>query len=746
MSTTPTSQFIRVALPVPMRRLFDYRLPEGADIAQWPVGSRIKVPFGKSTRIGILVEHSTESEWDANQVKTVIDKLDPEPLLSPEVWQLSKWSAGYYQHPVGDALFSTLPAKIRDGSPAAVPGQRFWKLTADGERITAEDLKRAKSQQQIFGLLKVSQPLTDEQLNDHEISRSALTAMVRKGLAVSFEQASGDKNWAKTLEISSDAPCLNAEQATAVAAIRQTSDQFQPFLLEGITGSGKTEVYLQAMAPILEAGKQVLVLVPEIGLTPQTLQRFSQRFNCPVAVMHSGLNDTERLDAWLQAKEGRAGIIIGTRSAIFCPCHNLGMIIVDEEHDLSLKQQEGYRYHARDLAVARAQREKLPLILGSATPALETLQNALSGRYHHLQLKVRAGGAETVKHQLIDIKGRPLDQGFSPELLGSIRQHLDADGQVLIFLNRRGYAAALICHECGHLEDCQRCDAYYTLHQKQGYLQCHHCGSQRPIPHQCSECGSTRLVGKGLGTEQLEQALQRHFPDHPCVRIDRDSTRRKGSLDNYLRQIRRGEAKLLLGTQMLAKGHHFPEVTLVVIMDVDGALFSADFRAPERLGQLITQVAGRAGRAGKPGTLVLQTHHPEHLLLQDLLNNGYGHFARTALSERKEALLPPFSHLALFRAEAHQSNEAEQLLATIVQALQQTIPAPATSSDMVNILGPMPAPMERKAGRYRWQLLLEASTRKQLHQWIYPLLSQIESWPQSRKVRWSLDIDPQDLS
>ncbi|TCI04487.1 primosomal protein N' [Corallincola luteus] len=743
-STNFTPRYLKVALSVPMRRLFDYRLPEGESATDWPAGIRVKVPFGKSHRIGLLVEHASSTEWQPEQVKPAQQRLDDQPLLPESLWQLSLWSAKYYQHALGDALLSTLPTKLREGGALSAGNIRQWRLTAAGQQTTPACLSRAKAQQHLLSLFQQEQALTDNAIAEQAGSRSALLAMEKKALIEAFSIASGDAKWGEKLQISSDTPVLNKEQAAAVAAIRGSQQQFQPFLLEGVTGSGKTEVYLQAMAPVLEAGKQVLMLVPEIGLTPQTLSRFQKRFNCPIAMLHSGLNDTERLDAWLQARDNRAGIVIGTRSAIFTPCHQLGMIIVDEEHDMSLKQQEGYRYHARDLAVARSQKEQLPLLLGSATPSLETLQNALHGRYQHLQLRSRAGNAQAVKHQLLDIKGRPLDQGFSPELLGLIKQHLHNDGQVLVFLNRRGYAPSLICHECGYLEECRRCDAYYTLHQRTGLLQCHHCGSQKPVPHQCPECGSTRLLGRGVGTEQLEQALQRHFPEHPCIRIDRDSTRRKGALDAFLGQIKRGEAKLLLGTQMLAKGHHFPEVTLVVIMDVDGALFSADFRAPERLGQLITQVAGRAGRAGKQGTLVMQTHHPEHILLQDLLQNGYGHFARTALSERKQAQLPPFRHLALFRAESHRSEDAEAFLMQLSALLQQKLIESAI--ELGAVLGPMPAPMERKAGRFRWQLLLESAERKTLHQWLHGILVQAEKLPISRKIRWSLDIDPQDLS
>ena len=505
-----------------------------------------------------------------------------------------------------------------------------------------------------------------------------------------------------------------------------------------MTGSGKTEVYLQVMAEVLRAGKQVLVLVPEIGLTPQTLRRFQQRFSVPVVMLHSALTDRERLDAWLDAQQGSAAIIIGTRSAVFTPCQQLGLIIIDEEHDGSLKQQDGFRYHARDVAVLRAHEEKVPIILGSATPSLETINNAQQKRYAHLRLTQRAGHAKPAKHVIIDVKGLPLKAGLSAPLISMMREQLQAGQQVLLFLNRRGFAPALMCHECGWLAHCARCDAYFTVHQQAQELQCHHCGSQQRMPRQCHDCGSTQLVGRGTGTEQLEQVLEEVFPEFPVLRIDRDTTRRKGSLQQHLSDARANKYQLLVGTQMLAKGHHFPEVTLVALLDVDGALYSADFRAAERLGQLYTQVAGRAGRASKQGTVVLQTHHPEHELVQDLVNNGYGHFAVTALHERRLTQLPPFSQLALFRTEALQAQAASDAL----QAIAQLFP----SVDGAMVLGPMPAVMERRAGKYRYQLLLQCRDRALRTQLLRHILPRLEGLAELRRVRWSLDVDPQDFS
>lgn len=529
---------------------------------------------------------------------------------------------------------------------------------------------------------------------------------------------------------------LNKEQAVAVATLNQNSG-YHCTLLEGITGSGKTEVYLAVLERILKAGKQALILVPEIGLTPQTINRFKRRFDVTLAVLHSGLTDNQRLEAWRLARSGEAAIIIGTRSALYTPMAHPGLIILDEEHDASFKQQDGIGYHARDFAVMRGHLEDIPVILGSATPSLETLKNALEGRYQHLHLGERAGAAQKVRQGIIDIRNQPLKTGMSHALINEMRIHLDAGNQVLLFLNRRGFSPALLCQECGHLHECDRCDAFFTVHQSLGEIRCHHCGNQYAIPRQCHQCGSTMLMGQGIGTEQLESAIAQEFPRHPVIRIDRDSTRKKGSLESHLNAIHRGEYKILVGTQMLAKGHHFPDVTLVGLLDVDGALFSADFRAPERFGQLYTQVAGRAGRASKPGTVLLQTHQNENPVLRDLLHRGYGEFARTQLKERSEALLPPAWHMVLLRAEAHDANDADHFL---------NLFASHFSPDAeFEIIGPMPAPMDRKAGKYRRQLMVQAKQRNRLQAEFERVLPIIEALPEAKRCRWSLDRDPQDL-
>ncbi|RUO59163.1 primosomal protein N' [Pseudidiomarina marina] len=720
---------IQTALPVPLPRQFDY------DCEQLPaVGARVRVPFGNRELVGVCLGEASAPD-DSFQRKAVLEVIDDEPLWPRPIWRLLEWAADYYHHPLGDVIQNAMPVLLRQGERASYQATTRYQVTEQGAQISPNDLKRAVQQQRLLAALQ-QQPLLSRDIRMQEFSPSALKALQDKGWVEAVEHIpAAVQSW--SLKIAAEPLQLNPEQALAVAAIG-AAKQHQTYLLEGVTGSGKTEVYLQAMADVLRRGQQVLMLVPEIGLTPQTLKRFQQRFDVPIVMLHSALTDRERLDAWLDARAGSAAIIIGTRSAIFTPCKALGMIIVDEEHDASLKQQDGFRYHARDLAVMRGHEEQVPVILGSATPSFETLNNALNKRYAHLQLSRRAGQAKPARHVVMDIKNLPLKAGLSQPLLGLMREHLDAGQQVLLFLNRRGFAPALLCHECGWLAQCRRCDAYYTVHQGSKQLQCHHCGAQQPIPRQCHDCGSTQLIGRGVGTEQLEQLLQEQFPDYPVLRIDRDSTRKKGSLQQHLQDAHDNKYPILVGTQMLAKGHHFPDVTLAALLDVDGALYSADFRAAERLGQMFTQVAGRAGRASKPGTVVLQTHHPEHELIQDLINNGYGHFAQSALRERQLTHLPPFSQHALFRAEA---NNADAVIAAL-EAIATLFP----QRDDVIVLGPIPAVMERRAGRYRYQLLIQTQQRAMRAQLLRYVLPQLEKLPQLRKVRWSLDIDPQDFS
>ncbi|ELY2498339.1 primosomal protein N' [Cronobacter muytjensii] len=724
----------RVALPVPLARTFDYLLPDTMTAA---AGCRVRVPFGRQQRVGVVVAVGEESELARSELKSVVEVLDGASLYPTMLWRMLLWAADYYHHPVGEVLFHALPVLLRQGKPASPAPLWYWFATEEGRAVDLNSLKRSPKQQQALAALRHGR-LWRHEVAQMAFNDAALQALRTKGLCELGSELPPVADWRGQFSVAGDRLRLNTEQATAVGAIRGEADNFCAWLLAGVTGSGKTEVYLSVLENTLAQGKQALVLVPEIGLTPQTIARFRERFNAPVEVLHSALNDSERLAAWLKAKSGEAAIVIGTRSALFTPFKNLGVIVIDEEHDSSYKQQEGWRYHARDLAVYRAHSEQIPIILGSATPALETLHNVRQRKYRMLKLTHRAGNARPALQHVLDLKGQPLQAGLAPALVARMRQHLQADNQVILFLNRRGFAPALLCHDCGWIAECPRCDHYYTLHQAQHQLRCHHCDSQRPVPRQCPGCGSTHLVPVGLGTEQLEQSLAPLFPGVPLSRIDRDTTSRKGALEQQLAEVHRGGARILIGTQMLAKGHHFPDVTLVALLDVDGALFCADFRSAERFAQLYTQVAGRAGRAGKQGEVVLQTHHPEHPLLQTLLHQGYDAFADQALAERSSVWLPPYSSHILIRAEDHHNQDAPAFL----QQLRNLLQASPLADDKLWLLGPVPALQPKRGGRYRWQLLLQHPSRLQLQRIVAGSLPLVGTLPAARKVKWTLDVDP----
>ena len=566
-----------------------------------------------------------------------------------------------------------------------------------------------------------------------EVLAGALPTFLRKGKEVP------EKIKLPAISALSDvAPILNAAQQTAIEKIIAAKKIFRVFLLDGVTGSGKTEVYLHAIKEILADEKQVLVLVPEISLTPQTIERFRARFQVPVVALHSGLTEQARLHGWLAARTGAASIIIGTRSAVFTSFANLGLIIVDEEHDTSFKQQDRFRYHARDLAVMRASIQQIPIVLGSATPSLESLQNAKRERYEYLNLPERAGTACLPVFQVINLQQHKADEGLSMPLVNAIREHLAQDNQVMLFLNRRGFAPVLYCTSCTWIAPCKRCDVRMVYHRKPLRLHCHHCDAQTPVPACCPECKMSTLEPVGLGTQRLEQVLQTYFPDVPILRVDRDNTRRKGTMDTLLEQINTNQKAILLGTQMLAKGHHFPNVTLVGIVDADNGLFSADFRAAEQMGQLLLQVAGRAGRAEKNGTVLIQTRYPDHPLLQILIQQGYTHFSDHLLAERQQALLPPFAHFAIFRAEAYEEQQAVQFL-TKIKDICLTVPG------LVEILGPVPALIAKRKGLHCQHLLLKAENRGPLQDSLKNLLKAIEKFTTHTKVKWTLDVDPVEV-
>lgn len=727
----------RVALPVPLDKQFDYQIPSHL----FPIiGGRVSVPFGRQTLVGVVTALVNQSEFSFDKLKPLKQVLDSQPVWPDSLYELLQWCSQFYQYPLGDTLLNAMPSALRKGKEADFATLVEWQLTAAGRNQLMLGFGRAVKQAKVMHMLE-SGSVPHQHFIDEEVSSSVLKTLQEKGWIESIECKPEIRDWSRQVEADVDKPKLNEEQAVAIATVN-SFDGFGCFLLEGVTGSGKTEVYLNLIKPVLEKGRQALVLVPEIGLTPQTINRFRHRFGVPVEVIHSGLNDSERLNAWLSARDKAAGIVIGTRSALLTPFADLGIIIVDEEHDASYKQQDSLRYHARDVAVMRANKEQIPIVLGSATPALETLHNALSGKYHHLTLTERAGNAVPTTNKVLDVKGQYLESGLSASLIAEMRQHLSAGNQVMLFLNRRGFSPALMCHDCGWIAECKRCDAYYTYHQYSNEIRCHHCGSQQPTIHQCQGCGSSNLVTVGVGTEQLEAQLGELFPEYKTIRIDRDSTRRKGSLESALGDIRSGKYQILIGTQMLAKGHHFPDVTLVALLDVDGSLYSSDFRASERLAQLFIQVAGRAGRASKPGEVILQTHHPEHSLLQALLTKSYRHFAETALQERKFAMLPPYSYLTLFRAEANNSQHVEAFL----RQVRHTLEAHPLFDGYCQVLGPTPAPLAKRAGKHRWQLMLQTQTRPTMQKLLSSAKPAIQMLPNAKKVRWSLDIEPQDLS
>jgi primosomal protein N' (replication factor Y) len=718
---------LRVALPLPLARLFDYQPPPGVPAISALIGQRVRVPFGSRELIGVVAEVGA-AEGGTTELRAALALPDPEPLLQGELLESLRWLARYTHAPLGEVLATALPAALRRGEPLPDTHPWGWRLTEAGATATL----RAGRPQRLALLLR-ERERDEAELDDlADDWRAAMRALAGRGLVERIALAPGAFPPA-----SSSGPVLNDEQQAAVVAVGAV-EGFAPLLLDGVTGSGKTEVYLQAIADCLGRGRQALVLVPEIGLTPQTLARFRARLGTPVHALHSGLTDNERARVWAAAWRGEARVIVGTRSAVFTPLPDAGLIVVDEEHDASYKQQDGIRYHARDFALVRGKTLGVPVLLGSATPSLETLHNARAGRYTHLRLSRRAGEARPPSVRVLDVRKRPLQAGLSPELLSSIRHALDAGGQVLVFKNRRGYAPVLLCHDCGWSAQCRRCDAAMTVHAGGRRLQCHHCGARQAVPPACPDCGGLALQPQGVGTERLEELLAKEFVDVPVLRIDKGSTRRRDALEAMLAAFGTRPG-VLVGTQMLAKGHDLPNLTRVAVVGVDEGLFSADFRASEKLAQLLIQVAGRAGRADKPGDVWLQTHHPNHPLLQTLIQGGYHAFADGELMQREAAGFPPFAHLALLRAEAQHAEPPQQFLQAAKTLLAET-------GFGLDLHGPLPAPMPRRAGYVRAQVLLSAAQRRDLHGALDATLPAIRELPEARRLRWSLDVDPIDLA
>jgi primosomal protein N' (replication factor Y) (superfamily II helicase) len=731
------SKILRVALDTPLRRLFDYLPPLVPGGPEPSPGCRVRVPFGRARRIGIIVQAADTSEVPASRLKPFLEVLDASPVLDGAAMSLLEWAADYYHHPLGEVLASALPKALREGAPALAREERWVATAAGAEQARAGEPRRAPKQRALLKLLADAGGSSASTL-DGELGswREAARALLAKGLIASTEVPVPIAQLPARLKTAG--PALQPEQETAVNAVAGALGEYRAFVLHGITGSGKTEVYLRLIERVVAAGKRALVLVPEIGLTPQLLGRFTERFDAPLAVLHSALTDQERLRAWRAAYSGAARIVLGTRSAVFAPVPDLGLIVIDEEHDASFKQHEGgFRYSARDLAVMRARHAGVPVIMGSATPSLETLHNAQAGRYTRLRLERRAAQAQPPVLKLIDLRASAMQSGLSTPAVLAIERHLAEAGQALVFLNRRGYAPTLLCTACGWIAPCHECDARLTVHLNAGRLRCHHCGADAALPARCPVCGFA-VKSVGQGTERVEETLTRLFPTVPIARLDRDVVRRKGDLEQVVQRMSSGEARILVGTQMVTKGHDFPNLTLVVVLNADQGLFSADFRAPERLAQTIVQVAGRAGRGAKPGEVLIQTEFPEHPLLRSLLASGYDGFAAAALEERSQAAWPPFSRLAALRDSAQSADAALEFL---VAARRIASRPPAG----VRLLGPVPAAMAKRAGRYHAQLTVESRARGALHEFLNAWLPQVEELKSARAVRWSLDVDPIEL-
>ena len=730
------SQLIEVLVPIPLMEKFSYLAPKD-DQAPLKQGSRVLVPFGRRTLVGIIWKFSKKDSSDPRKYKHIIKVLDDRPLLDSHSMDLAEWASRYYHYPLGEIISYFFPPSLRKGKEASFKESKYLELTSKGSFLKDEDLARAPGQKKLVSLLKEKKELSAKSAKAYGISNAVINGLEQKGYISKFSRELSPYKKVKDNKLLPSKK-LNKEQVEAVKSIKGSQDKNQTFLLDGITGSGKTEVYLQAIQDVVNNGKQALILIPEIGLAPQAEERFKEYFGDRVMSFHSAKNDREKVDAWLGASRGLVDIIIGTRSSVFLPMKNLGIIVVDEEHDLSFKQMDKFRYSARDMALYRAKLEKIPVVLASATASLETLKNAQEGKYKVLKLSQRATGASLPAFQAVDLRGKELNEGLSSELLEATQSELSKGNQVLIFLNRRGYAPSMICKICGWISNCERCDALMTVHKNPLKLHCHHCESQKAYPNKCPSCDSNDFLTYGFGTERLEEFLHNRFPGVTTLRIDSDSTKKKETLNEYFHEIRKGNPLILLGTQLLAKGHHFPEVTLVGIVDADSGLFSADFRGSERVAQLLTQVSGRAGRDKKPGRVILQSYCPDHPQIEEIVTGSYEKFTKKLLEERKASKIPPFSYQAKIFAESPKSLTSRDFILNLLN--KSKIDEKLKSN--LRIIGPLPSIMEKKSGVFRWELSVFSTNRSNLHKFLDVMQSRLYHPKLSKSVRWSIDVDP----
>jgi primosomal protein N' (replication factor Y) len=714
----------KVCIPNTFGYVYDYLVGDSLPA----IGTRVLVPFRQSEKTGFVWGH--ESQTAINKPLKSILKTDDVVVFDQYLIQFCNWMADYYHSPLSEILALACPKWVRDFSRnLSLPQPVWYQLTSDYTQKLEQIPTRSKRLKQLLTQLDFENSLAS--LKTKGFKKADIQHLLDWGICQEIQQfVTVSYSAFPALELQ-----LNAEQQLAVDAVQ--FQQFSVYLLQGVTGSGKTEVYIELMKKVIANRQQVLMLVPEIGLTTSLHQRIQARLGLPVILFHSSLTDKQRYENWLKVYTGQGVVVLGTRSAVFSHLPHVGLIIIDEEHDPSFKQTDGIRYSAKDAAIMRAKLHDVPIILGSATPCLETYQNVLNHKYKLLTLNSKALNQTALQYQVVDLRSQSVEHGLAQKTLQMMEKHLRLQHQVLVFINRRGYSPLIYCHDCGWAKHCLNCDAHMTWHRKTHQLMCHHCGQQSSVPHQCESCFSHQLIPLGVGTERLLEFLTSYFPDVSAMRFDRDVVKNRLQLDDCLQQIEQQKVQLIVGTQMLTKGHHFPNLGLVVIVDGDSGFYHADFRALERLGQVFTQVAGRAGRAHIPGEVCIQTHLPHHPLLQVLLNKGYIELMYALLQQRREAFLPPFSHMALLRAQGKNSHSVQQFLKHMMKRFD--------GETQISILGPAPAPMEKKAGLFRWQLIFKSSQRSTLHHVLKQFIPMMQNH-QPKGVRCFVEIDPYDWS
>ncbi|CRK85702.1 Primosomal protein N' [Candidatus Providencia siddallii] len=725
---------IQVALQTPLNHTFDYLLP--ANINTPMIGSRVIVQFGKK-KVGIVVDYNTKSKILKNKLKDIEQIIDTESVFTDDVWKLLLWSSQYYHYPIGKVLFFALPKLLRQGKKINSSKIQQWKVTKQGQNINLNELKDFPKQQKTLSLLRFK-PIYHYQINDFNITQITLTELKKKKYIELLEIKLINNKLDFFLKKNNKKNILNNEQKTAIEIIKTNENKFSPWLLTGVTGSKKIEIYINILENILTQGKQALILTPEIGLAPQTVKCLQKHFNTTIDKLHSKINDIERLNIWLRSKLGQNTIIIGTRSALFTPFAKLGIIIIDEEHDDSYKQKNGWSYHARDLAIFRAKINNIPIIMGTTTPSFETLFNVQKKKYNQLNITINTNNSRVIFQHLIDLKKQHVKFGLSQLLIENLKKHLEQDNQVILFLNQRGYSQTLICYKCKWIPKCQRCNQFYTFHKQNHQILCHNCNSYKTIPQYCGICNSNHLTPIGLGTEQLEEGASKIFPNIPITRIDKDTTNNKNQFKQILSEINSKGARILIGTQMLSKCYDFPEVTLIALLNIDKILFSNDFRATERFSQFYIKMSDRAGRKKKQNEIFLQTHYPEHQLLLTLLKKGYNAFIRDAMEERRIAMLPPYSNHILIRSEDYNNKDAQDFLYNIKEQIIRQI----IYNEKLLIFGPSPSIKTKQNGRFIWNLILQHKSKFYLQQIITQLLHNVLKQPKIHKIKWNIDVDP----